>query len=122
MPTDIDYVVGWSKKLEARLRGELKASGDGLGQLAESVRETLPPETYRQLRKVAKIRNEIVHDARRNKLENKPEFTQLCESIDKSLNQLKKPGRAQVQSLSWGCMMLLCMCCLLAYLFSQHPS
>ena len=120
MPSDIEYVVERSKRLEGRLRRELNATGAGLRNLADSVQEALPPRTYQQLRKAAEIRNEILHDEKRNRLENRPEFAHLCDSIEESLDKLNEPE--QSQGLSWGCLMVLCIFGLLVYLLSQHPS
>jgi hypothetical protein len=122
MPSDIDYVVKRSKRLESRLKDELNAEGDGLGNRANSVKEQLPPETYQLLRKVADIRNDIVHKEGRDKLESKREFARWCDEIEESLDGLQRPGCAPTECLSWGfTAMALCILCTIVIALFQNP-
>ena len=95
--SDIELAVQKSRTLETRLEREHGAKGEGLGQEIESIEKKLPPETVKQLKKVNKMRNEIVHEEGRNRLSSRREFVQLCQEIERSLNELEKPRKAQAR-------------------------
>ncbi len=121
--TDIEYVVKRCKTLEGRLKRELNAKGTGLGELTNSVKGKLPPETFQQLHEVNKIRNEIVHEEGRNTLKDKYKFEQLCNSIERSLDKLKKSKQVQAQGQGFGCLVtIFIILTLIVYFLSQNPS
>ena len=101
---DIELVVKRSKALEGRLKRELGAEGKGLGELTDSVKGKLPNDTFQELHKVNKMRNQIVHDENRDILKDKHQFVQLCNKIDGSLDWAGNPGPTQGARL--GCLVM----------------
>jgi len=58
----ISTVVSYSIKVETILKKRFGAEGHGLNELTSSIKELLPQSTIRLIRKVAYIRNKVVHD------------------------------------------------------------
>src|SRR5687767_13052867 len=73
------------------LRSKHGADGKGLHQLVTSVERDLPPELVRTLRRVATIRNKIVHEDSYQRLDDPKGFISDCAAAKK---QLRKRGRA----------------------------
>ena len=93
--TDIELAVRKSRTLEARLKQEQGAKGDGLGALTKSVQGKLPPETIKQLNNVTHMRNELVHQKGQYRLKDKRDFVQQCKEIEKVLDESWKPKQRQ---------------------------
>ena len=101
---DIELVVKKSKALEGRLKRELGAEGKGLGELTDNVKGKLPNKTYQQLRKVSEMRNPIVHEEGKDLLKDRHHFVQLCNRINRSLDNPGNPG--VVRRRDWGCLVM----------------
>ena len=91
--SDIDLAIRQCKELESILRTKLGADGKGLHQLVTSVESRLSPELIRVLRRVATIRNKIVHEADYRRLDDKHGFLADCAAAKKQLNALAKRKR-----------------------------
>jgi hypothetical protein len=118
--SDIELAVQKSRTLETRLEREHGAKGEGLGQEIESVEKKLPPETVKQLKKVNKMRNEIVHEEGRNRLSSRREFVQLCQEIERSLNELEKPRKAQARKRRFLATTFIITASAIIYFLSQN--
>lgn len=88
--SDIDLAIRQCKELESILRTKLGAEGKGLHQLVTSVESRLSPELIRVLRRVATIRNKIVHEPDYRRLDDKKAFLADCAAAKKQLNALAK--------------------------------
>jgi hypothetical protein len=88
--SDIDLAVRQCKELESTLRSKHGADGEGLHQLVTSVESRLPPELVRILRRVATIRNKIVHEEDYRRLDDKKGFVADCAEAKKQLNALAR--------------------------------
>ncbi|NJN95849.1 MAG: hypothetical protein HC875_17955 [Anaerolineales bacterium] len=100
--SDIDITVKRSKALEDRLKNELGAKGDGLGQLANNVKDRIPPQMFTDLDSIVKMRNSVVHNKYRDTLADRREYEQLCDRVDDQLNHLKSADSGVFQLL--GCL------------------
>lgn len=100
--SDIDITVKRSKALEDRLRNELNAKGEGLGQLANSVKPKLPDETFGLLQRINNERNKVVHQKDYDNLSDRREYEQLCDRVDYQLSHLKSADQGIFQLL--GCL------------------
>ena len=90
MSSDIDLAVRQCKELESILRSKHGADGKGLHQLVTSVERNLPPDLVRTLRRVATIRNKIVHEEDYKRLDDKKGFIADCAAAKKQLSALAK--------------------------------
>lgn len=97
--SDIDLAVRQCKELESILRSKHGADGKGLHQLVTSTESRLPPELVRILRRVATIRNKIVHEADYQRLDNKKGFLADCNLAKRQLAALAKRGRRPAKSV-----------------------
>ena len=91
--SDIDVAVKQCKELETILRTKHGAEGKGLHQLVTSVEGDLPSDLVRVLRRVATIRNKIVHEAEYERFDDKKGFLADCAAAKKQLNALAKRKR-----------------------------
>ena len=91
--SDIDLAVRQCKELETILRTKHAAEGKGLHQLVTSVEGGLPSDLVRVLRRVATIRNKIVHEAEYERFDDKKGFLADCAAAKKQLNALAKRKR-----------------------------
>lgn len=82
--SNIDLVVNLAKKLESLLSKEYGADGKGLHEKVSSVEGHLSPEIVRKIRKVASIRNRVVHEDG-YELSNVSEFELLANGIIREL-------------------------------------
>lgn len=105
--SDIDITVKRSKGLEDRLKNELGAKGEGLGQLANSVKGKIPPQMFTDLDTIAKMRNPVVHNKDQDTLRDRREYEQLCDQVDAQLNHLKSADSGTFQLL--GCLVFFIM-------------
>lgn len=60
--SQIETVIRASKQLEQLLEQHYAASGRGLHEKTSSIEDQLDPETVRGLRKIATLRNKVVHE------------------------------------------------------------
>jgi hypothetical protein len=117
--SDIETAVKRSKILEGRLKREFNAKGDGLGQLTEDVKDKLPDEVYQTLDKtIIPMRNDIVHKEGQNKLKNRQEFIQACDSVESKFDELKPSDPTQIYGL--GCLVVFSIFAAIAYFLSQN--
>ena len=91
--SDIDVAVRQCKELESILRTTHGAEGKGLHQLVTSVEGDLPSDLVRVLRRVATIRNKIVHEADYERFDDKKGFLADCAAAKKQLTALAKRKR-----------------------------
>ena len=96
--SDIDLAIRQCKELETILRTKHGAEGKGLHQLVTSVEAGLPPELVRVLRRVATIRNKIVHEAEYERFDDKKGFLADCAAAKKQLNALARRKRPRKKS------------------------
>lgn len=90
--SDIDLAITRSKRLERILEKNLKASGRGLHEKVSSVESRLSDQTVRKLRKVATIRNKIVHDENYTKMDDRKAFIRSCDEAERELRSLGGGG------------------------------
>lgn len=105
--SDIDITVKRSKTLESRLKEELGAKGEGLGQLANSVRGRVAPQMSADLDRIVGMRNPVVHQKDRDHLPDRQEYEQLCDRVEDQLNHLKPANQGLIRLL--GCLVYLIM-------------
>ena len=91
--SDIDFAVRQCKEIEAILREKHGADGKGLHQLVTSIESRLPTEVVRTLRRVATIRNKIVHEEDYRRLDDRKGFLADCAAAKKQLHALAKRKR-----------------------------
>ncbi|GIK42647.1 MAG: hypothetical protein BroJett011_64800 [Chloroflexota bacterium] len=116
--SDIDVTVKRSKILENRLKREFNAQGEGLGQLAKSVKGKLPPGVNEALEKtIVPMRNDVVHKLGHDNLTPRRKFIQDCDYVEARLDGLNPPRRARNYSL--GCLFVSSMLAAFAYVLSQ---
>lgn len=70
---DMKLVIIASKNLESVLEKEFGATGRGLHEKISSVQD-IPPDIQRKLRKIATIRNKLIHDVGYDSVENQSQF------------------------------------------------
>lgn len=91
--SDIDLAITRSKRLERLLEKNLKASGRGLHEKVSSVEGRLPEQLVRKLRKVATVRNKIVHEEKYTKIEDRKRFIRICDEAEREIRSLHGKGR-----------------------------
>jgi hypothetical protein len=79
--SDIEEVIKVSKKIEGILRNQYKADGRGLHELVTSIQSKLDSELVRDLRKIATIRNHVIHQDGYNFNKDKNKFFQTSERV-----------------------------------------
>lgn len=92
--SDIDLVVKKSKQFEGILEQQFGAQGRGLHEKVSSVERQLPAATVRKLRKIATVRNKVVHQTDANRIDNRQDFLTACTEAERELKALarKRPG------------------------------
>lgn len=90
--SDIDLAITRSKKLERLLESRLRASGRGLHEKVSSVEGRLPDALVRKLRKIATIRNKIVHEESYAKIDDRRDFLRTCDEAERELRSLGGGG------------------------------
>jgi hypothetical protein len=90
--SDIDLAVKKSKRLEALLTRRWGATGKGLHEKVDSVQSRLPPELVRDIRKVATVRNKIVHDDSYKSIEDRRGFLRAYEQAERGLSGRRLHG------------------------------
>jgi hypothetical protein len=93
--SDIEVAVRKIRTFESRLKSEFGAKGNGFAEYVKSVQGKLSDETVQQLKQVNDIRNDIVHNEGRDRLPNRREFVELCDNVERSLDQITKPRLAR---------------------------
>lgn len=90
--SDNDIVIEYTVRLERLLKESYGATGNGFGQLITSVADRLPDNLVREGRRLAAMRNRVVHE--HVPLENRRDFIRRCERLEKKLSQLapNQPG------------------------------
>ncbi len=84
--SDVEYVVGATTKLEARLRDELGATGRGLRSLYGSVSDRFenPGITAGYVDTISDERNDFVHNGRKN-LKNPRRFSGAVRKLNRDI-------------------------------------
>lgn len=94
MKSDLDVAVGASKSLESTLERNFGATGRGLHEKISSVSARLDPQTVRDLRWVATIRNKIVHEEETSGINNRSRFESIVDRLMVTLSSPDKPPAA----------------------------
>lgn len=76
LTNDYELAIRASKKLEALLKQHFNAQGKGLHELISSIEKKnyFSDHTIRTMRRLATIRNKLIHDDNYNKIEDKAKF------------------------------------------------
>jgi len=82
--SDLDIVVHFSQKFEGLLVDNYEAKGKGLHGQISSIEAQLSTELVRKLRKVATIRNKVVHE-KDYKLTKRESFIAHCQETELEL-------------------------------------
>lgn len=115
---DYELVVKRSKKLEGLLEEGFFASGRGLHEKITSVENKLPQALVKKLRFIASVRNRLIHDDNKDKLDNRTDFEKACNDAEKSLNLLLVPAIAKPGDINYvGIIVGMCLLGLLWWLF-----
>mmetsp|Transcript_4824 Transcript_4824/g.10550 ORF Transcript_4824/g.10550 Transcript_4824/m.10550 type:complete len:116 (-) Transcript_4824:1729-2076(-) len=92
---DIKLVIVASKNLEQVLENEFGAVGRGLHEKITSATD-LPPKLQRKLRKVATIRNKLIHTVGYDEVEDrerfKKDFHEAVEELEQIVKERGKTG------------------------------
>lgn len=87
--SDIENTINYSKKIETLLQKNFDAEGKGLHEKVTSVEPILPLDIIKKLRRIATIRNKLVHEDG-YELHNSELLFNDCESVIESLHKTKK--------------------------------
>ncbi len=90
--TDLELAVKRSKRLERRLRDAMHVDGRGLHELTTHAQRQLPAETVKQLRYVATVRNQLVHDLDVTMMDDRGGFVRACDEIEQAIDDVAGPG------------------------------
>lgn len=112
--SDIDLAITRSKRLERMLEKNLKASGRGLHEKVSSVESRLSEETVRKLRKVATIRNKIVHEENYTKMDDRKGFIRACDEAERELRSVGGRGAGKWKIMF---LLLIALAGIVAYFF-----
>jgi len=82
-----ELVIKQSKHFEGLLKTHFGATGQGLHQLVSSIKTALPKDLVKDLRKIATIRNKLIHDQDYDSIDESA-FNQACASADQKLQKL----------------------------------
>jgi hypothetical protein len=77
----LESVIQRTKKLERLLEEKYQAVGKGLHEKATSVEHTLDPNTLKQIRFIASIRNKLIHEDGYRFDGNENEFLRKCDEV-----------------------------------------
>lgn len=115
--SDIDVAITYSKKLESLLEKKLGATGRGLHEKVSSVETRLSPDLIRKLRRVATVRNKIVHEADYQKIDHKDDFVRAAKEAEK---ELKAMGGGSRKPLSLVAIIILIIAAIVVLKFVLH--
>lgn len=88
---DYELVITNCKRLEGILEKRFGASGRGLHEKVTSVQARLPEPLIKKLRYIATIRNQLVHEEDKHKIDDKAGFQRASKEAEKQLTALLKP-------------------------------
>jgi hypothetical protein len=88
--SDIETAVSYSRELEAILERKFAATGKGLHEKISSVEGTLPAAALPELRRIATLRNKVVHEAD-FRLPDLKDFTATYRSVRAQLGEPLEP-------------------------------
>lgn len=88
---DYELVITNCKRLEGMLEKGFGASGRGLHEKVTSVQTRLPEPLIKKLRYIATIRNQLVHEEDRHRLDDKASFQRASKEAEKQLAALLRP-------------------------------
>ena len=91
---DYELVITNCKRLEGILEKGFGASGRGLHEKVTSVQARLPEPLIKKLRYIATIRNQLVHEEDRHRLDDKASFQRASKEAEKQLTALLRPSTA----------------------------
>ncbi|WP_338416509.1 hypothetical protein [uncultured Sphaerotilus sp.] len=95
----IENVINECKPMESLLRAHFGATGYGLGQMARSAEDNLDADLIRRIKKIARIRNRLAHEADYSHgEEHQPGFLKECQSVHARLQSLVSDERADEES------------------------
>ena len=88
MPSDIEVVIKYTKRLETILEDRFGATGRGLHEKITCVGGKLPPDTVKKLRYIATIRNKLMHDDSYKQIDDRKEFISACKMVEKAIEKM----------------------------------
>ncbi len=113
---DYELVITNCKRLEGILEKRFGASGRGLHEKVTSVQAKLPEPLIRKLRYIATIRNQLVHEEDKHRIDDRAGFQRASKEAEKQLAALLRPTSAG--RLGWKTALIaLCVAALAAFLY-----
>lgn len=94
--SQVEQAIQASKRYEAGLEKTFGATGKGLHEKLEAVKDSVPVDIQRMLRFIASVRNKLVHDESYSQIDDIERFISSCEKLDQYFSQ------AQVQQVDRG--------------------
>lgn len=109
--SDYELVITNCKRLEGMLEKGFGASGRGLHEKVTSVQAKLPEPLIKKLRYIATIRNQLVHDEDRHKIDDKASFQRASKEAEKQLAALLKPASTRLfrRKAAWVALFLMAL-------------
>lgn len=83
--SDIEIVVTRAKKLEHLFETKLQVSGRGLHEMGTAARKALGNDVLKRLRYVASVRNQIIHEFGKDRLDDRAGFIEACDVIEAAI-------------------------------------
>jgi hypothetical protein len=97
--SDVEVAVRGCQQIEAILKSEFSATGKGLHELVTDVQGQLPHEVVRRIRRIATIRNQVVHEGAA--LDDKNDFAGTVQALVRELKDLSaRTDRSPVTSVA----------------------
>lgn len=91
---DYELVIRVSKQLESVLELQFGATGRGLHEKVTSARR-IPPPLEKQIRFLATIRNQVIHNQDVDHIPDRQAFIHAYESAVAELERLSEPAKAE---------------------------
>lgn len=89
---DYELAIKSCKQLEHLLVQVFGANGRGLHEKVTSIESKLPHPLLKKLRFIATVRNQLVHEVHRDRLNDRSGFQRACIEAEQQLNSLPTPG------------------------------
>jgi len=99
---DLSLVIFSSKQLEVLLERDFEANGKGLHEKISSAKD-LPESLKRKLRRIATIRNKLVHHTGFNEIPDRESFLKDFQEAKAELTKISIAKGVQINHGSGGC-------------------
>lgn len=93
----IELAVRYSQKIEGFLEAEFGATGKGLTEKTRSVENKLPDALVRKIKRVAFIRNQVVHEDG-YEVKDESEFSALCAAVVSELEAFNEKRKQSIEA------------------------